>query len=168
MDVFFDTEFTTIEKHVGYPALISIGCVAEDGREFYAELIDTWQPANCSQFVLKTVLPLLQGGECRMTEAQCAVRFREWIDNLSDTQVILRSDAPRYDWPWVSALFQIYGCWPKNLRRKCGTIFFEEEIKQFRFQEGLENFWKDNSMQQHHALVDARSLFFAWKCANQN
>ncbi len=84
MDVFFDTEFTTSEMLIGYPALISIGCVAEDGREFYAELIDTWQPGNCSQFVLETVLPLLQGGDFRMTEAQCAARFREWIEGLTD------------------------------------------------------------------------------------
>lgn len=33
MHVFFDTEFTTIEKD-GFRTLISIGCVAQDGREF--------------------------------------------------------------------------------------------------------------------------------------
>ncbi|MCR4299696.1 MAG: hypothetical protein NUV75_13285 [Gallionella sp.] len=30
----------------------------------------------------------------------------------------------------------------------------------------LASFWKTNTAQQHHALVDARSLLFAWKSAN--
>ena len=41
MDIFFDTEFTTLNPN-GYPFLINLGCVAQDGREFYAELSDTW------------------------------------------------------------------------------------------------------------------------------
>ncbi len=81
MVVFFDTEFTTLSEK-GYLALISIGFVSVDGREFYAELIDTWQKGMCSTFVIDTVLPLLDGGECRMTEAQLAIRLKEWIENL--------------------------------------------------------------------------------------
>lgn len=163
--VFFDTEFTTLDEHVGYPALISIGCVAEDGRTFYAELIDTWQRDNCSQFVLETVLPLLQGGECRMFEARCARNLKEWIEGLTEEQVVLRSDAPGIDWPWIEQLFTSFGCWPKNLRRSCGTVFFEERHQQLRYQDGLEEFWKDNIARRHHALVDAESLLFAWRCA---
>lgn len=71
IQAFFDSEFTTLEKD-GVRKLISIGCVAQDGREFYAELSDTWHPFNCSDFVVATVLPLLQGGECLMTEAELA------------------------------------------------------------------------------------------------
>ena len=123
MDVFFDTEFTTLDPLEGYPALISIACVAQGGREFYAELNDTWQPGNCSQFVLNNVLPLLQGGECRMREAQCALRLKVWIENLTSEEVILRSDSPKYDWKWVAELFQFYGCWPKNLRAKMRCDF---------------------------------------------
>jgi len=166
--VFFDTEFTTLDpRFEGYPALISIGCVAQDGREFYAELQDTWQPGNCSQFVLETVVPLLQGGDCRMMEPQCAVRLQKWMEGLSDKQVILRSDAPSFDWPWIEQLFQFYGCWPKNLRRKCGTVYFEDQKQHHRYLAGMEFYWKDNIARQHHALVDARSLHFAWKYASK-
>ena len=35
--IFFDTEFTGLHQHT---TLISIGLVAENGREFYAELTD--------------------------------------------------------------------------------------------------------------------------------
>lgn len=164
MNVFFDTEFTTLAKD-SIRTLISIGCVAQDGREFYAELTDTWHPANCSDFVVSTVLPLLQGGEYRMTEAELAVRLKDWIEGVTDNQVILRSDAPLIDWPWIDQLFTFYGCWPKNLRQKCGTIYFDEPRQNHRYSLGMQSFWQDNIARQHHALVDARSLLFAWKFA---
>jgi hypothetical protein len=165
MNVFFDTEFTTSESHIGYPGLISIACIAEDGREFYAELTNTWQPGNCSQFVLDTVLPLLDGGDCRMLDAQCAQRLKYWIESLTDSLVIMRSDAPRYDWPWIEELFQFFGCWPNNLRRKCGSICFDNENQQQRFDNALKEYWRINQARRHHALVDARSLLYAWKQA---
>jgi hypothetical protein len=164
MNVFFDTEFTTLEKD-GVRTLISIGCASHDGREFYAELSDTWHPFNCSDFVVSNVLPLLQGGEYRLKEAELAVRLMDWIEGLTDKEVILRSDCPPVDWPWVEQLFQFHGCWPKNLRRKCGSICFEEYRQQHRFNVGLENYWKTYTDQQHHALMDAKSLLFAWKFA---
>lgn len=164
MHVFFDTEFTNI-KEGELRTLISIGCVAQDGREFYAELADTWHPANCSEFVVETVLPLLQGGEQRMTESELSVHLRDWIEGLTDEQVVLRTDAPRFDWPWVEELFTFYGCWPKNLRRRCGTIYFDEPRQQDRYSVAMQSFWQENIARQHHALVDAKSLFFAWKFA---
>jgi hypothetical protein len=162
--VFIDTEFSTIEKN-GSPALISIGCVTQDGSEYYAELTNTWHPANCSDFVVKNVLPLLEGGDCRMTEAELAVSLKAWIESLSDTEVIMRSDSPRFDWPWVEQLFQFHGCWPVNLRKKCGTIYFNHDYQLRRYEQGLANYWKDHHARQHHALVDARSMMFAWKHA---
>lgn len=160
MQVFFDTEFTTIEEG-GFRTLISIGCVASDGREFYAELTDTWHPANCSEFVVTTVLPLLQGGECRMDEAELATSLQGWIEGLTENKVILRTDSPRADWQWVEQLFTLFGCWPKNLRRKCGTIYFNHDFQINRYIEGLEVYWKLNGARRHHALVDAKSLLFA-------
>lgn len=162
--VFFDTEFSSLEKN-GTQALISIGCVAEDGREFYVELSNTWHPANCSDFVVQNVLPLLNGGECRITEAELAVRLKDWIEGLTEKEVILRSDQPRIDWQWVEQLFQFHGCWPKNLRRKCGTIYFNHDYQINRYQAALREYWKANTARQHHALVDAKSLLFAWKVA---
>lgn len=164
-NVFLDTEFTTLGDKLNLPRLISIACVAQDGREFYAEVSDSWHEGLCSDFVVQNVLPFLEGGECRMTEAILAVRIKLWIESLTEDEAILRTDSPRYDWPHVAELFHFYGCWPKNLRRKCGTIFFEEEHQQLRYEEGLEIFWKSNAMRQHHALIDAKSLLFAWNFA---
>lgn len=164
MNVFFDTEFTTCKKDV-IQTLISIGCVSENGHEFYAELSDTWHPANCSDFVVATVLPLLQGGEYRVTEAELAVRLKEWIEGLTCEEVILRTDAPMVDWPWIQELFTFHGCWPQNLRRKCGTIFFNHVFQLCRYQQGLDDYWKINAARRHHALVDAQSFLFAWRLA---
>ena len=161
--VFFDTEFSTIERN-GSPALISIGCVDQDGREFYAELVDTWHPSNCSAFVISTVLPLLDGGECRTTEAELAVSLKAWIESLT-TQVIMRSDNPQFDWPWVEHLFIFYGLWPVNLRKKCGTIYFDHEYQIHRYEAAMGQYWHEYATRQHHALVDAKCLLHAWKAA---
>lgn len=166
VNLFFDCEFTKLPgSPEGYPGLISIGCVAEDGRTFYAELNNTWQPGNCSQFVLETVLPLLQGGEWRMTDAQCALRLKYWIEELTDEEVILRSDNPAIDWPWVEELFQFFGCWPKNLRRKCGAIAFETEGQQESFDAAHLKYWAEafeSGLRRHHALDDAEANRCAW------
>lgn len=164
MNVFFDTEFTSLEKKHGNRYLISIGCVAEDGREFYAELTDTWDEHLCSLFVLETVLPLLEGGDFEMGVTELAERLKAWIESLSDEEVTLRTDQPAFDWPFIEEIFGFYG-WPRNLRRKYGTIWFETDIQQDQFNAELERYWKENATKLHHALVDARALFSAWRHA---
>lgn len=162
--VFFDTEFTTASEQ-GIRKLISIGCIAQTGEEFYCELADTYHEGLCSDWVIQNVLPLLQGGEYRMTEAELAARLKEWVESLGEKEVIFRSDHPELDWPWVEQLFTLYGCWPKNVRRKFGTIYFSHDYQTRRYQDALAEYWKENSACQHHALIDARSFLFAWKRA---
>ena len=165
MDIFFDTELTSLPDKLNQPYLISIGCVAQDGREFYAELADTYHKGLCWDWVVQNVLGLLQGGECRMKEAELAVRLKDWIEGLTDGETILRSDAPIIDYPFVEQLFTFYGCWPKNLRRRCGVISFDNDNLQKRFNAALNEYWREHSAQRNHALVDARSLLFAKKRA---
>ena len=103
-----------------------------------------------------------------MQEAECAERLQQWVEALTDDQVIFRSDNPAIDWPWVQDLFQFFGCWPKNLRRRPGTIYFEEESQQNLYQAALEKYWHEHGDKQHHALVDAKSMYFAWRYAQAN
>jgi hypothetical protein len=56
MLIFFDTEFTDL--CIG-SRLIGIGLISEDGREFYAELSDTYEIKDCCDFVQEEVLPHL-------------------------------------------------------------------------------------------------------------
>ncbi len=100
-----------------------------------------------------------------MQSARAASRLKVWIESLGDVEVVLRTDQLRYDWVLVAELFQFYGCWPANMRRKSGTVFFETENQINRYQDATENYWKNHGARQHHALEDARCMLFAWKFA---
>jgi hypothetical protein len=92
-----DTEFVerpyTIE-------LFSLGIVAEDGREFYAEssAVD-WSKA--SDWTLKTVRPLLEGFSISREEISYAVH--RFIDR--DDNPVFWGYFPAYDWVVFSWLF---------------------------------------------------------------
>lgn len=160
--VFFDTEFTNMPEH-GIPGLISIGCAAQNGSEFYAESTNTWDERLCSFFVLDTVLPLLQGGEWEMQVDELAVKLKAWIESFED-EVEFFSDAPKLDWFFVKEIFDYHG-WPKNLRKQCGDIYFNHDYQINRYQDALAEYWKEHSARQHHALIDARSLLYGWRKA---
>lgn len=161
--VFFDTEFSGLVKTKGHRYLISVGCVSSDSREFYSELTDTWDECHCSFFTIENVLPLLQGGEFAMGVDEFAERLKSWVESLTDEQVTFRSDAPSLDWPFLQEIFDFCG-WPKNLDRQCGTLIFDAETQQQRYNRAIEDFWKSpiHSKLRHHALIDAKSLRFAW------
>lgn len=164
MNVFYDCEFNSLQKDKnGHRYLISIGCVAQTGQTFYAELTDTWDEHLCSLFTIETVLPLLQGGDYRMGVSELIVRLKTWIEGLTDKEIIFRSDAPDLDWPFVQEIFS--SGWPTNLRKKCGAISFEDHRQFHRFNLALVDYWKTYSARQHHALTDAQSLHYAWKFA---
>jgi len=120
----------------------------------------------CEPFVIDHVLPLLMGGDCRVSEEQLALLLKEWFECLADAEVVLRSDSPSFDWPWVADIFNLYG-WPANLRRKCGNIYFKLHRHQQRYNDGLEKYWQEHIALKHHALSDAKSLHFAWAYARR-
>jgi len=168
IDVYFDTEFSGTELKNGRRYLISIGCVAQDGREFYAELSDTWDESLCSIFTIENVIPLLQGGDCKMEVGELAVRLAAWIEGLTDAQVTFYSDAPHFDWPFIQEIFDAHG-WPANLVRRCShACAFESETERFRYNAAIANFWHTNKaagVKPHHALWDAHSIRFAHRYA---
>lgn len=165
MDVYFDTEFTDFLD----PGLISIGLVAEDGREFYAELNDSYKPRMCSWFVQEQVLPILWGDGFRMGSPDLAVKLKLWIATLGEP-VRLLSDAPSYDWPFIAEIFEHWAKgWPENLLRDCGNAqTFESDNERFRYNNAYEDYWrtgKDAGAVQHHALWDARCIRHAHRYA---
>ncbi|MCG5078907.1 hypothetical protein [Paraburkholderia tagetis] len=77
MLLFLDTEYTGLGQSP--PKLISLALVAEDGsREFYAEFADGWTPDDCTPYVQREVLPLLEGPRLSYGEARAALRG--WLD----------------------------------------------------------------------------------------
>lgn len=83
--LFLDTEFTDL---VPDNKLISIALVTEDGRSFYAELTDTYERSECSDFVMNFVLPFLKGKEYEMSEYECALKIAQWIEDLGEPVIL--------------------------------------------------------------------------------
>jgi hypothetical protein len=166
MKIFFDTEFTSITSQ--QRGLISIGCVTQFGKQFYAELTDTWDECMCSIFTIETVLPLLQGGTYSMSVSELSDRLKEWIEGFNE-QVTFYSDAPVFDWPFIKEIFDYHG-WPRNLNRECGVIQFNNQSAQDLFSKACEDYWRVpvHAPWRHHSLIDAQSLAFASWHANAN
>ena len=128
MKVFFDTEFTGLHKNT---TLISIGLVAEDGQQFYAELfdydksqIDSWLQDNIidnclmindGKFAYKFTnkdyagevvdehLNYLVGSKKFVAE-----QLTGWLKSLSrcsDSKIEMWSDCLAYDWVLFNDIF---------------------------------------------------------------
>jgi hypothetical protein len=148
--IFFDTEFTQLSHEA---KLISVGLISEDGKEFYAELSDTWDPSNCSEFVKCEVLPHLEGGVALMTLAELCLRMGNWLESF-EVPVSLVTDAPTWDWPWIDYIFCEKHLRPVNLE-STPEFFSSKESK-------LQSLRQNYNLQIHNALDDARVLRMAW------
>lgn len=83
MKVFLDTEFTDSMN----PRLISAGLVSADGREFYCELADGWATEHCTEFVIETVLPLIDGRA--MTRDVAGAALFAWLRSFNEAVTII-------------------------------------------------------------------------------
>jgi hypothetical protein len=151
MLVFLDTEFTDFIQI----DLISIGLVAEDGREFYAERND-YRREDCSSFVIVEVLPLLNrvpGAKC--SSAHLSFRLREWFASLEEP-VTLVFDYPS-DWELLAEALRgdLLAELPANLSET--LLIGHDVVSDGNFKEAYEgSFGRD--WPRHHALADARAL----------
>ena len=164
MLIFFDTEFTDLCID---PRLISIGLVSEDGREFYAELSDTYVPKDCGAFTQEGVLPLLQGGDALMTSDTLTLRLGNWLESF-DQPVKLSTDSISWDWPWIPELFSIPGTWPENLDGKPALLhdLIESNFSELLVEKVFENHVP--KLRRHHALDDAKANRLAWLAWKQS
>ena len=160
--VFIDTEFTHLFDCLQpEPAeLISIGCVSENGEQFYAENAD-FNLESCSEFVHETVIPFLEGGDKVMPYKDLARCLRSWVERFAD-EVEFISDAPSFDWPFIAHLFDTWG-WPNNLNKSPRHLGFTSAIQMHRFENAIEQVTKKNNLRTHHALDDAIANCFGYK-----
>lgn len=178
MIIFFDTEFTGLGID---PKLISIGFITEDGaHEFYAELSDTYQPADCSSFVREAILPHLQGGDALMTFNECATRLLRWLIDF-DEPVQLATDSLAWDWMWIEELFAEAGTgtnWPQHMDAHGKSEVFRPpnvDGKPFilsqtpQIMQAVEFAFRDHvpRLRRHHALDDAKVNRLAWLACNE-
>jgi hypothetical protein len=172
MKVFLDTEFTQLRHPKKETKLISIGLVTEDGeRSFYVELTDNYNISDCSDFVVESVLPLLDAPAlpeklvyknvyAKMTKAQCREQLACWIAAIQD-YIEINSDAPSYDWPLFTDLFHGHA-WPIMLFQECRNCY-PSSINESRYLAAEEQLYSGKTYRRHHALDDAKVMMICNK-----
>lgn len=140
MKYWFDCEFL---DRGGLISLISIGLVAEDGREYYTETPFAAELCSKNEWLIKNVAPLLMGRTKRT--AEIATEIMEFVGE----KPAFWSYCGAYDWV---CLCQLYGRMidiPNSWPHYC------HELSQLH--ESLGSPPIPPALQpQHHALVDAR------------
>ncbi len=161
MIIFFDTEFHDLVKT---PKLISIGFVSEDSRTFYAELSDTYEIEDCSEFVQEHVLPFLEGGEALMSRHQLRGRLKDWLEAFNEP-VQLATDSLAWDWPRIHELFPTPDDWPANLVKRPLLLSMNYLNDYDKFEEAVEEAFATGILRRHHALDDAKANALGWMAA---
>jgi hypothetical protein len=124
MRIYFDTEFTGLHQKT---TLISIGCVSDNEKEFYAEMtdfnreqVDNWIQENVlahcfllsdkrSEFCEKgELLEIVKGDMAYVTEY-----LREWLSQFESVE--MWSDCLAYDWMLFCQMFGHAFNIPKNV-----------------------------------------------------
>ena len=147
MKYWIDTEF--IERP-SILDLISIGLVAEDGREFYAESSEVdW--AKASRWTLESVRPQLSGAG--MTREDIGYALRRFTDE--DAHPVFWGYFPAYDWVVFTWLFGGMNDLPFHFPQLC------LDIKQWAIELGDPELPAQRGA-RHHALADARWTRDAW------
>jgi hypothetical protein len=147
MKVILDTEFTQLNASA---KLISLALVAEDGRELYIELTDSYALQDCSTFVIEHVIPQLDLATYGCTTDEGRSKLARFIAGAGDVEIC--SDAPDRDWKFLSDLLRVDGQWPANvLDRPLNLIEMYNE-------KGSHGGEIDLPDPPHHALLDARIL----------
>ncbi|MBD8568355.1 MULTISPECIES: 3'-5' exoribonuclease [Pseudomonas] len=141
MRLFLDCEFTRLSAQA---KLISLALVAEDGREFYVEVIDAWREDDCSDFVKEIVLPQLWGGQYAMPLIEARSALLRFLATY-DEEIKLVTDTPIYDWELFCELAYDNGRWPKNVRNYPTDATTLSPTS-------------DGAALPHHALLDARII----------
>lgn len=160
MIIFFDAEFSGL---IVDPKLISIGLIAEDGEpSFYAELSDTWNADECDFFVQDEILPLLDGGDCRMTKADLRQRLSAWLTEFAEP-VQLATDSLEWDWPFIQQLLGTPRNWPANIEKTPLLLNTEHE----GFETAIEDAYSAG-LRRHHALDDAEANRQGWLAAGKD
>lgn len=173
--VFFDTEFTGLRQNT---TLVSIGCVSEDGSEFYAELtdhdkgqVDTWLQDNViDNLYLAPSAGNQWGVEMHrppLTTAKGATDYvkmclESWLNNFSEVQMV--SDCLAYDWVlfcdlWGSALDvpSNISPAPRDINQDiAGYLGINEKLAFDIHREEFANM--SDAGQKHNALWDARVI----------
>ena len=159
MKVWLDCEFTSLDE----PELLSVGLVAEDGRECYVELLDAELQRRSSEFVHEMVLPHFG----RLPDARVA-NYQALSDQVAafllginepvellydcvfDRELVQHSLVRSPHWRDLESRI----AW-RNLAVETGSDAAKDAM------EAVFNAAESIGLGRHHALVDARALRLA-------
>ncbi len=150
MRIWYDAEFSTTAPSV---ELVSLGAVAEDGREFYAVSTE-FDPAAAHPWVVQNVLPQLPPASDPSWMSRAAMRSA-LLDFLGPEPVL---------WAWYGAydhvaLCQLWGAMPALPRP---IPRFTRELRQ-RWDDLGQPELPPKPTGTHDALVDARYNLARWQ-----
>lgn len=175
MKIFFDTEFTGLHKDT---TLISLGCVDENGRSFYAEFTD-YDNKQVNDWIKENVIPYMMyrkainnatyidmndpnytgvnGSKAYVTQA-----FKKWLSEYDDVQFV--SDVCHYDMVLLIDLFGTAFDLPEGVSAVChdlnqdiASYFGWTDTKAFdESREGMLD--KPIEGSKHNSLYDARVI----------
>jgi hypothetical protein len=175
MKIFFDTEFTGLHKGT---TLISIGLVAEDNRQFYAELID-YNESQCDDWIKENVIKYLRKTNWREkagtyipnyhigAKQEIGKALENWLSQFNEVELV--SDVCHYDMVLLIDLFWNAFSLPKNICPACYDInqdiarkynismreAFDKSREDILYQNYKENTIKGD---KHNALYDAKVI----------
>jgi len=180
MKIYYDTEFIEDGHTID---LISIGMVAEDGREYYAVASDApWDQIRKHDWLLRNVVPSLPITSRKSLESYCAnhpnSHPRPGVDfvgpDLTDTRVkprqvianevrdfILTTPDPQL-WAWYAAYDHVALCqlWGPMIALPKGVPMWTNDLKQEAERLGNPELPSMPGVTEHNALSDAREVKF--------
>jgi hypothetical protein len=162
MKVFIDAEFTSLKAE----DLLSIGLVADDGRECYVVLAVEHRRVNA--FVLEGVVPQLGLMPVRAATRQDLGRIvGEWLLALGQPSIDVVYDF-HADFEWLEDALRSAGLWT----RLSGVLLPHKVAylaRQRYSDETMDTSWtassRANAIARHHALADARALRAGYEAA---
>lgn len=151
MRYFFDTEF--IDQRFAL-RLLSIGVVAEDGREFYAVVnFDDWELAgDAGAWLRENVIARLQ-------PVRSPIVRRQPLDEIrADLLAFLGDDAAPEFWAYYGAhdWVALCGLMGGLLALPAGWPWLVRDLRVELDREGFANVKDDGRADEHNALADAR------------
>jgi hypothetical protein len=150
--IFIDTEFTDLASDA---QLISIGCVCDDGQEFYAET--TFSAGIVSDWVVENVIPHLTGRDAVLPRRVLRQELALWVASCGPVEFAIDSQ-----WDLHFLLNLSPKGFPSNVAAKPFMIDARPQV----FEDALQLAYSSNNFRQHHALDDAKALRLAWKATH--
>ena len=165
MKIFLDTEFTGLHQNT---TLISIGCISDNNKTFYAEFndydksqVDDWIKDNVisnllfseDNYFIKEGIDL----QMKSSTVNVATQLKNWLESFD--QVEIWSDCLSYDWILFNNLYGHAFNIPKNVYYIPFDISTYFKIKGIDPDISREEFANErNSNEKHNALWDARII----------